>query len=927
MQPTAALDFAFSKIDVDLGFFMICFREVLEELGEGALARRLPWIPGTPDAHPASGQPAASDLGERDVQVLSIAFQLLNMVEENAAAQGRRRRETTESLLREPGLWGQNLRQLLDAGFSGQQIADALSTIRVEPVLTAHPTEAKRSTVLEQHRQLYLLLVKRENQMWTPAEQQSIRDEVKLALERLWRTGELRLQKPDIASERRGVLHYLREVFPEALPRLDDRLRLAWREVGLDPALIAGPGRLPKLTFGTWVGGDRDGHPFVTAQVTESTLNELRRTAVLVHRTQLRRLAERLSLSARLQNPPAELTTAIAHTAEKLGESGRKILTRNIGEPWRQWVGLMLACLPDTGAAASGGIFYSEPKQLLDDLALLHRSLVAVGAHRLGDGDVSPVERAVELFGFHLAILDIRQNSAVHELALAQLVSAAGIGASDLPTWSEKDRLALIDSELRTPRPLAHPNAVLGDEATRVLECHRVVAAYINTHGVHGIGGLIVSMTRRLSDLLAVYVLGREAGLVRPHGDGADAGLACLLPVVPLFETITDLEGSADMVRSFLAHPVTKRSLKLQQQFHGYAMPVQQIMLGYSDSCKDGGILASQWGLHRAQHVLAKVAEEAGVELRFFHGRGGTVSRGAGPTHRFLEALPHGSLTGDLRVTEQGESIAQKYANLITATYNLELLLAGTTATALKHRQKRPGHEDLHPLVERLSARSQEAYESLLQDEAFITYFSEGTPIDAVEHATIGSRPSRRSGKRTLADLRAIPWVFSWNQSRHYLPGWYGLGTALEELLRTDKAAFATFAERAHSWPFLRYVLTNVETNLASASLPLMREYANLVGDVAVRERIYGLIRDEHQRTSNMLDLAFGSPLAERRPRMHRTLELREAGLKALHLHQVAILRRWRGLRTSGDQAGADALLPTLLLTINAIASGLRTTG
>lgn len=922
-QPESALDFAFSKIDVDLGFIMTCFREVLDELGENTLAHRLPWVSNDPD-HPTL---SAGDLGERDVQVLSIAFQLLNMVEENAAAQGRRRRESTEGLLREPGLWGQNLRQLLDAGFSAQQIADALATIRVEPVLTAHPTEAKRSTVLEQHRQLYLLLVKRENLMWTPAEQQSIRDEVKLALERLWRTGEQRLAKPDITSERRGVLRYLREVFPEVLPRLDDRLQLAWREVGLDPALIAGSGRLPKLTFGTWVGGDRDGHPFVTAQVTESTLQELRHTAMLVHRSHLRRLAERLSLSARLQPPPAELTTAIARTAERLGDAGKRALTRNAGEPWRQWIGLMQAQLPDTSANATPTGCYPTPTHLLDDLALLRRSLLEIGAQRMVDGDVAPVERAVELFGFHLANLDIRQNSSVHEQALAQLISAAGIEAGDLPTWSEKDRLALIDSELRTPRPLAHPNVALGDDATRVLDCFKVVANYANAHGVHGLGALIVSMTRRLSDLMAVYVLAREAGLVRPHGDGADAGLACILPVVPLFETIADLDGSAQMVRDFLAHPVTKRSLKLQQQLHGYPMPVQQIMLGYSDSCKDGGILASQWGLHRAQHVLAKVAQESGVELRFFHGRGGTVSRGAGPTHRFLEALPHGSLTGDLRVTEQGETIAQKYANLITATYNLELLLAGTTATTLKHRQQKAGHEDLHPLVERLSQRSQAAYEALLHDESFIAYFSEATPIDAVEHAAIGSRPSRRTGKRTLNDLRAIPWVFSWNQSRHYLPGWYGLGTALEELLKTDKDAFATLAERANGWPFLRYVLTNVETNLTSASLELMREYATLVGDVTLRERIFTRIADEYQRTVRMLDLAFGSPLAERRPRMHRTLMLRDAGLRALHLHQIALLRRWRGLRNSGDQAGADTLLPTLLLTINAIASGLRTTG
>jgi phosphoenolpyruvate carboxylase len=915
------IDFAFDKIDLDLLYVMGCFREVLAELDEPGLADRLPWLPAT-----GAPRRADAELGERDVQVLSIAFQLLNMVEENAAAQSRRRRETTEGMLREPGCWGQNLRQLREAGFSAERIAELLPTIRVEPVLTAHPTEAKRSTVLEQHRQLYLLLVKRENQMWTPMEQQSIRGEVKLLLERLWRTGELRLRKPDVASERRGAIHYLRDVFPEVLPRIDERLRAGWKEAGLDPALVASPASMPRLTFGSWVGGDRDGHPLVTAPVTDESLLELRRAGHSLLRTHLIRLGEGLSLSARLQPPPADLVAESARLVAALGEAGAKAVARNPGEPWRQFVGLLIARLPRPVAEAPVAPAYQRPAELLADLARLGASLSAVGAQRLVDGDVAPVVRLVDLFGFHLANLDIRQNSAMHEKALAQLLCAAGIDAAKIAEWTEKDRLALLDTELRSPRPLVHPSAELGAEAGNVVSALRVVATHVAAHGTDCVGSLIVSMTRRLSDLLAVYVLAREAGLVRPFDGGAaagGAGLACLLPVVPLFETIADLDGSAAILRAFLDHPMTRRSLALQNG----GRPVQQVMLGYSDSCKDGGILASQWGLHRAQSALTAVGREMGVQLRFFHGRGGTVSRGAGPTHRFLEALPHGSLGGDLRVTEQGETIAQKYANQITATYNIELLLAGTTATTLKHLHAAPDHSDVHPLVERLARRSQAAYEGLLADDAFMPYFSEATPIDALEHATIGSRPARRTGKRTLGDLRAIPWVFSWNQSRHYLPGWYGLGLALEELHQQDPAGFKRLADQANAWPFLRYVLTNVETNLASANLGLMADYAALVKDAKVKAHIYGKIAEEYQRTWRMLDLVFGSPLAQRRPRMNRTLELRDAGLRALHHHQVAILGRWRALRESGDNAAADALLPTLLLSINAIASGLRTTG
>ncbi|MBA3710126.1 MAG: phosphoenolpyruvate carboxylase, partial [Planctomycetes bacterium] len=829
MPSESILDFAFEKIDRDLAYVMGCFREVLIEQGQPDLAARLPWSGAAP-ADPVTCALNPRDLRERDVQVLSIAFQLLNMVEENAAVQSRRRRESTHGVLEEAGLWGASLRSLKALGFKAEDIAAVLPRVRVEPVLTAHPTESKRSTVLEQHRELYLLLVRRENQMWTPAEQEAIRSEFTVALERLWRTGEIRLTKPDVASERRGAMHYLSEIFPEVLPRIDHRLRHAWRELGFPPALLEKPGALPRVSFGTWVGGDRDGHPLVTAQVTADTLHELRRAAIHAHAHRLHRLAEKLSLSERLQPPPAALAQAIDAMGSALGAVGAKALARNPAEPWRQFVNLMSARLPEPGAGTASAPHYTRPSELLADLAVLRESLLSVNAARVVVAEIEPVERAVELLGFHLAVLDIRQNSAVHEQALAQLLRAAGIDGGGFPTWSEKERLAMLDSELRGPRPLAHADVAvigrLGTEAAMVLECYQVLARHRSAHGQDGIGSLIVSMTRSLSDLLAVYVLAREAGLVRWVDDAAvGPGLACDLQVVPLFETIADLEGSHEILRAFLAHPVTRRSLALQRELNrgggAAARPVQQVMLGYSDSCKDGGIFASQWHLHQAQEMLAKTADELGVDLRFFHGRGGTVSRGAGPTHRFLEALPHGSLRGDLRVTEQGETIAQKYANLITATYNLELLVAGAATTTLKHRLTPPSFADVHPVLDRFAKASRIAYEGLLAADGFLTYFSEATPIDVLEQASIGSRPARRSGRRTLSDLRAIPWVFSWNQSRHYLPGWYGIGSGLQEIHDQDPAGFALLAKRAGDWPFLRYALSNIESNIASVALDL----------------------------------------------------------------------------------------------------------
>ncbi len=922
MAQTPIPDFAFDKLDRDLVLVMDAFYGVLLEQGEAELAKRLPWTShGTPTPQPAH---SGEHLTERGIQALSMAFQLLNLVEENSANQGRRRRETADGLAAEAGLWGSALKTLAAAGKGPAEVLAILRQVRVEPVLTAHPTESKRTTMLEQHRQLYLQLVKRENTMWTPAEQREIGDAIEAAIERLWRTGEIRLTKPDVASERRGVTHYLREVFPEVLARLDHRLRHAWREQGWDENLLNDPELLPQLRFGSWVGGDRDGHPLITAEITADTLGELRRSALYVHRQRLRRLAVAMSLSNRLQEPSPDFSAAIAAMALRCGAAGAEALERNSKEPWRQWINLIVLRMPpDHGQPAAWQ--YQRPSELSADLRVLRIGLTTVGARRLAVADLLEVERAVSVFGFHLASLDIRQNSAVHEKALAQLLVAAGIDAANWETWSESERLVLLNRELRSPRPLTHPDAILGHEASIVLACYRTVAEHRRAFGRDGLGSLIVSMTRSLSDLLTVYVLAREAGLVAWHGEDDAAGLASELPVVPLFETIGDLRGSSEILKAFLAHSVTRRSLGLQCPG---ATPRQQVMLGYSDSCKDGGIFASQWNLHRSQAALVTAAAESGVEVRFFHGRGGTVSRGAGPTHRFLEALPHGSLCGDLRVTEQGETIAQKYANPVTATYNLELLVAGVTATTMLHRGAVVDYSDTHAVLDRLAEHGKEAYEGLLAADGFMTYFSEATPIDVLEHAAIGSRPSRRTGRRTLADLRAIPWVFSWNQSRHYLPGWFGLGTALERVALQDPLAFASIERRARDWPFLRYALSNIESNVASVALDLMADYASLVADASVRETFQSCIAEEYRRTSAMLDRVFGgSPLAKRRPRLVRTLVMRDSGLRALHAHQIALIRRWRSLRDAGDKPQAEALLPTLLLSVNAIASGLRTTG
>jgi phosphoenolpyruvate carboxylase len=416
-------------------------------------------------------------------------------------------------------------------------------------------------------------------------------------------------------------------------------------------------------------------------------------------------------------------------------------------------------------------------------------------------------------------------------------------------------------------------------------------------------------MTRSVSDLLAVYLLCREAGLMVQTKDGP----ACRLPVMPLFETLDDLTDSPRIMDEFLAHPVSRAS----------ANRLQMIMLGYSDSNKDSGILASQWALQAAQEALIKTGRRHGVEIQFFHGRGGTVSRGAGPTHRFLEALPEGSLLNGLRVTEQGEVVAQKFTNFRTATYNMELLMAGTTGVSLLNLNRKPSSE-LSRAMDFLSDSSRETYEAFLSDPDFVPFYRQATPIDVLEVSRIGSRPARRTGQMSLADLRAIPWVFSWTQARFYFPGWYGVGSAIANLRESEPALYKAVQEGYAAWPFLRYVLFNIESGLASANLKWMKAYGELVEDPDVRRRLMGRISREYRRTRREIDTILGGALKVRRPRFHKTLHAREDNLDILHAEQIRLLKDWRACPTERER---NERLPALLLTVNAIASGLRTTG
>ncbi|MEM9366801.1 MAG: phosphoenolpyruvate carboxylase [Planctomycetota bacterium] len=911
MVASSVLALDVDQLHDDWQWMLQLFQRVLERGGDAELAEHLPGASDSSDSQ--------FDIADNVplTQAYSIAFQLLSMAEQSSAAQFRDQVEISEGMEALPALWAGSIRDLLDQGWDAKAVAEHLGDVRVELVLTAHPTEAKRATVLAHHRRLFERFQKRHDANLPPWEREENGRTIESLLGVLWRTGEIYLDKPDLQSERRNVMDYLTKIFPRALRPLDLRLRQAWRELGLDETLLADPLRLPRLTFGTWVGGDRDGHPLVTPEVTAETLSQLRSGALGLLRNELVQLARLISLSAYWLPPPSDFLAVIAAEAERLGDAGKRAIARNPNEPWRQFVNLMLAKLPpgEQVDALEPSVVYTDASKLIDDLRVLHDSIRASQMAETADHAVAPVMRITQMVGFHLAVLDIRQNSTKHDAAIEQLMAAAGYDDTAFASWDEAKRVEFLSRELTSTRPLAHPDLSAGADADAVLGALRVVKEHIQEHGPDGIGSLIVSMTRSTSDLLAVYLLAREVGLLQPTAEGP----VCPLPVVPLFETIDDLERSPQIYDGFLAHPLTQRSMKEDR--------VGQVMIGYSDSNKDGGILASLVGLRHAQRRLTATGERHGIRVRFFHGRGGTISRGAGPTHRFIKSLPDNTIQGDIRLTEQGETISQKYAHEATAIYNLELFLAGATRKSLRDLRADDAEHELEPVLVQLAGWARECYSGLLHQEGFVEFFRTATPIDAIEQSRIGSRPSRRSGKQTLADLRAIPWVFSWGQARCYLSGWYGVGSALEKLDATDPDAIVRLIDQLRVWAPLHYLISNVATSVAAVDLEVVRQYASLVEDEDLRSRFVGQIESEWLRSQKWVETIYGGSLESQRPNVQRMIQLRGDGLQRLHEQQIALLKRYRSYRRMGEDEQAEKLLPALLLTVNAIASGLGTTG
>ena len=856
------------------------------------------------------------DLVARTLQVQGIWFQLLSLAEQNAAMRRRRQIEAERGHEQLRGTFAHVMSSAAAGGLPAAEIHALLAALRVRPVITAHPTEAKRVTVLEKHRRIYRRLVDLESPRWTPRERQALVSGLRNDIELLWLTGELRLAKPTVPQEVYWGLHFFNETLFEAVPDLMEKVERA-----LEQYYPGETFQVPTFfQFGSWIGGDRDGNPFVTNDVTRSTLLENRLTGVRRYHRRLSDLVRQLSITERAVPPSERFRQALERELAATGEA-EAIASRNPGEIFRQYLATMLRRLEvmiratergDTRVDPAG---YATADALIADLRLIENELVEAGRRTLAQALVLPVRREVEAFRFSTVRLDVRENTTKLNAALRALHAVAG-GGAEPPAEPEAWR-AWIAGELARPLPPGAPLPTLPDGTAETLGMFALVRCLRDEIDREAFGTFVLSMTRSVADVLGAYLLAKTAGL---FADTA-AVESCTLPIVPLFETIDDLQRAPAIMKELLNVPLVRRSVRGQGG-------VQEVMIGYSDSNKDGGFLASNWELYKAQIKLTRLGREAGVPIAFFHGRGGSVSRGGAPTGRAIAAQPAGSVGGRMRITEQGEVVSFKYANRGTAQYQLELLAASVAEHTLKSERE----EALVPTaegdeaMEALSGAAMAAYRRLIDDPNLLPYYQAASPLEELTLLNMGSRPARRFGAQSLSDLRAIPWVFAWSQNRHFVPGWYGVGSGILTFLQVrGQRGSALLGRMFTDSRLFRLIVDEVEKTLSYVDLEIAREYAALVPEPAVREAIFPMIEEEYHRTVEaVLRISGGAQLAERFPRFRRKLARRMPTLNLVSRQQIELLRRFRA---SGGDRTQEEQLSALLLSINAIAAGFGATG
>ena len=810
-------------------------------------------------------------------------FELTNLAETVHRKRRRRALKLAPSQVPLPGSFAGTLLRMKNAGISGPEALARLGSVRVEPVFTAHPTEVTRRTVLLQRRRIARQLDRLDRLPLTEREAMECETEIFAEITSLWQTDEVRAAAPTVADEIRMGLGYFPMTLFEVLPKIYEEVKVSFQQVyGLALKLEDLP---ILLRFGSWIGGDRDGNPYVTPASTERALQDARKTILDHYVDAVDAVGQRLSLSTRKTGASEELLEQLAQYKGRIAEKHYPWGIPSSAEVYRRFLALVRSRLTSSLETNSGVEAYRSSAEFERDLEIVRRSLGANGAGQLGEMLIGPLTREVRTFGFHLHSLDLRQHALVHARALAEL--AETIGPQGIPQK-------------------------LSPQTSDTLETFRAVARLKKTYPPESIRSYIVSGAESASDLIVVIRLANLSG-VQIAGRADDPGL---MPV-PLFESIESLRGAARIMREVWNSPDYLPFLDSWGRW-------QEVMLGYSDSNKDGGMLTSTWELYKADRALHEAAKECGVKLRLFHGRGGTVGRGGGPTHASIVSQPAGDFSGEIKITEQGEVLNWKYSDPVLAEWNLELMIAASLEALVRPNGPRSGDDcRWEPAMEEMSSCALEFYrERIASDPDILRYFEEATPVSELEQVRMGSRPARRSQNRELGDLRAIPWVFGWMQSRHALPAWFGVGYTIERYRARGAEAENLIQSMMKEFSLFTLMIRNVELAMAKGDLSIARLYAGLVSDERVRERIFTMLSEEFNRTRDAILWITGqNRLLENNAVLSQSIRLRNPYIDPMSIIQVELLRR---KRQTGD---TDEINYALGATINGIAAGLHNTG
>ncbi|MCC3377140.1 phosphoenolpyruvate carboxylase [Cohnella sp. REN36] len=894
-------------------------RELLdhvERIRETSKALRAEFVPELYEEFVSTINHLEPDIRHQVIRAFAIYFQLVNIAEQNHRIRRKRDYERSAGESVQPGSIESAIQELKEKNLPIDEVQELLGGISLELVMTAHPTEAMRRAVLDIHKRIANDMMELDNPSLTYREREKLREQLLNEVLTLWQTDELRDRKPTVIDEVRNGMYFFHETLFNVLPDVYEEL-----ERCLGKYYPERKWHVPTyLRFGSWIGGDRDGNPSVTANITWRTLHMQRNLVIHKYETLLRALMRKMSFSTSIVRVSDELLESIDGEREQVELKSVDRWT-NDNEPYRVKLTYMIQKLQNMRDDKLKGTAqrYHTVEEFIADLQLIDRSLRHHYADFVADTDLKKLVRQVELFGFHLAALDVRQHSKEHENAMTEVLAKAGVTA-DYAALSEDEKIALLHGLLSDTRPLLHENAELTDGTKECLDVYRTIYRAQEEFGRDCISSYLISMTQGASDMLEVMVFAKEAGLFRRAQDGS---IVSTLQSVPLFETIDDLHAAPDIMKTLFELPVYRETVRAMGDLH-------EIMLGYSDSNKDGGMVTANWELRVALNEITAMAKRYDVKLKFFHGRGGALGRGGMPLNRSILAQPPHTIGGGIKITEQGEVLTSRYSMEGIAYRSLEQATSALVKAAYLAKQpaeEQANHAEWAAILPEISETAQTKYQDLIfRDPGFMTFFKESTPLSEVGELNIGSRPSKRKNSERFEDLRAIPWVFAWTQSRYLLPAWYAAGTAFEQYVSGDPAKLETLRRMYREYSFFATLVDNLQMALAKADLLIAGKYADMIKDNEIHERIFTLVEEEYNRTKAiLLQITGQNEILDNVPVIQESIRLRNPYVDPLSYLQVQLLTELRERRASGED---DAeLLREVLLTINGIAAGLRNTG